>query len=85
MNACLRFKSNFFPASFENFGTILIIKNAQIIPNNARIGILESPKYCAIEEDNNGPIEKPKVPAAINIPIFLAASDVVNFDTNPND
>lgn len=38
-----------------------------------------------MEEDNNGPIENPNVPIAINIPIFLAVSDFENFEISPKD
>ncbi len=69
----------------ENFGTNKNMHNAQMIPMIAKKGILLSPKYCAIADDNNGPIAKPKEPQAINVPIFLTVSVVENFTTKPKD
>ena len=85
VKACFKFISTLLDFSSENFGTKANIKHAQTTPKTARICILFNPKYCAVNADNNGPNEKPRVPIAINIPIFFAELDVVNFETNPND
>ena len=82
-NAFFKLKDGFGVGSDENFGTILNIKNAQMIPKIQSIGILFKPKYWAKAEDNNGPVENPKVPNAMKIPIFFAEFEVVNFETNP--
>ena len=83
INACFRFILIFSVSVLENLGTILNINKAHTIPRIQRTGILSSPKYWAKAEDNNGPVEKPKVPKAMKTPIFLAELDVVNFETNP--
>ena len=83
ISACFKFIFGLMLFSFENFGTNLNILKAHKIPSIAKNGILLSPKYCAIVEDNNGPIENPRVPQAIKIPIFLAVSEVENFEINP--
>ena len=85
MNACFSLKVFSVDGSHENLGTILNISNAQEIPSIDSTGIFASPKYCAIVDDNKGPIENPNVPIAMNIPMFLATSDFENFEINPSD
>ena len=84
-NACFSENSNGLDSDFENFGTQLNIKSAHRTPKQAITGILDNPKNCAIEDETKGPVEKPKVPIAIKIPIFLTESVSENFTTNPKD
>ena len=84
INACFRFILIFSVSVLENLGTILNINKAHTIPENTKEpAFYRVQKYWAKAEDNNGPVEKPKVPKAMKTPIFLAELDVVNFETNP--
>ena len=70
---------------FENFGTHKNMHNAQVIPKTDKNGILFKPQYCAIADESKGPIANPKLPQAMNIPMFLTGSFLENFTTNPRD